>query len=309
LGLLVLPLALVGLLAQAAAQDLRTRTVSGWLTVPPLLAAVAWRVAEGRWELAVAFIAIALFSERLVCRGRGLALAAALTGLVALPVLLPGSPAFWPLAGWLTAWLLWECHVIGGADVKLMMLLVTVYPAPEMVISILLAKLAGGLVVTAAVHGPGAARRLLAAAWSVLVARQIPERETLEREGLPAAFLYLMAGVGYLLVFVLAPAGVVPPRETWGALALAYTLGAIPPALYLRSVLPKAGLRSVPRSAGPWPRSAGLRGVPRSAGPWTRRTGAWLPGGTLPAKGKLPSMHTRGVAATVHRKPDEGTAP
>ncbi|MBC8255016.1 MAG: prepilin peptidase, partial [Ardenticatenia bacterium] len=188
------PLALIALLIVAAAQDLQAREVSGWLTLPPLLATVAWRAATGGWVLLAAFAVIALFSERIVCRGRGPALAALMAGLVAVSCFLPGSPTYWTLLGWLAAWLLWEFNVIGGADVKLMMLLVTVYPYPSMFFLILLAKLVAGLIVPAALYGRNVAKRLLSIAFLVLVARQMPDRETLEREGLPAVFVYTMAG-------------------------------------------------------------------------------------------------------------------
>ena len=269
-GSLFPPLALISLLIVAAAQDLHTREVSGWLTLPPLLATVTWRAATGGWVLLATFVVIALFSERIVCQGRGPALAALMAGLVAVSCFLPGSPAYWTLLGWLAAWLLWEFNVIGGADVKLMMLLVTVYPYPSMFFLILLAKLVAGFIVPAALYGRGVAKRLLSIAFLVLVARQMPDRETLEREGLPAVFVYTMSGVGYVLVFAtrypassgasslestLALGGI----QTWGAMAIAFALATLPIALFLRSVQPSAGPRSIPcvhpASAGP---SAGL---------------------------------------------------
>jgi len=272
---------LIALLIVAAAQDLQTREVSGWLTLPPLLATVAWRAATGGWVLLAAFIVIALFSERIVCRGRGPALAALMAGLVAVSYVLPGSPAYWTLLGWLAAWLLWEFNVIGGADVKLMMLLVAVYPYPSMFFLILLAKLVAGLIVPAALYGRSVAKRLFSVALLVLVARQMPDRETLEREGLPAVFVYTMAGVGYVLVFATrcpASGGAGSPEsalalggiQTWGALVIAFALATLPIALFLRSVAclhpapagRPAGLRSVPclhpAPAGP---SAGLRSI------------------------------------------------
>ena len=260
-GPLILSLGLVVLLVIAAAQDLKTKEVSGWLTLFPLLATVAWRVATGGWVLLAAFVIIALFSERVVCKSRNPALAAIVTGLVAVFFFLPGSPAYWTLLGWLAAWLLWEFNVIGGADVKLMMLLVTVYPDPRMLFLILLAKLVAGLIVPAALYGRRAARRLLSAAFLVLAARQMPDRETLEREGLPAVFVYTMAGIAYVLVFApqclqrngaaAPPCGVaLGDPITWGSLALAFAIGTLPIALWLRCVPPSAGLHS-PQSGRP----------------------------------------------------------
>ena len=301
-GSLFLQLALITLLVIAAAQDLKTKEVSGWLTLFPLLVTVAWRVATGGWILLLAFVIIALFSERIVCKSRGLALAAIVTGLVAVFFFLPGSPTYWTTLGWLAAWLLWEFNVIGGADVKLMMLLVTVYPDPRMFFLILLAKLVAGFIVPAALYGRRVAKRLFSAAFLVLAARQLPDRETLEREGLPAVFVYTMAGVAYVLVF----ASQCPPQSgiiqhrlpvpspqcshaldcvvdsqcrpldcgtrqttglrdcvaafsgapvlpygvgfgdpiTWAVLALAFTIGTVPIALFLRSVPRPAGLHS-----------------------------------------------------------------
>ena len=294
-GSLFLQLALITLLVMAAAQDLKTKEVSGWLTLFPLLVTVAWRVATGGWVLLAAFVSLALFSERIVCKSRGPSLAAIVTGLVAIFFFLPGSPAYWTLLGWLAAWLLWEFNVIGGADVKLMMLLVTVYPDPGMFFLILLAKLVAGFIVPAALYGRHVARRLFSAAFLVLAARQMPDRETLEREGLPAVFVYTMAGVAYVLVFaaqcpciasravsrdpqsgaLALPCGVeLGDPITWGFLALAFAIGTVPIALFLRSIPSK-----IPRTAGHGRASAGLRSVPsripRTAGlhsPTVQRT-------------------------------------
>ena len=269
-GSLFLQLALVALLIIAAAQDLKTKEVSGWLTLFPLLVTVAWRVASGGWVLLVAFVIIALFSERIVCRGRVPALATIVTGLAAVFFFLPGSPSYWTLLGWLAAWLLWEFNVIGGADVKLMMLLVTVYPDPGMFFLILLAKLVAGFIVPAALHGRLVAKRLFSAAFLVLAARQMPDRETLEREGLPAVFVYTMAGVAYVLIYHLSPGGAgaltlarAPgDLKTWETLALAFTLGTLPIALFLRSVLHSRSPMACPAT-----RSGGLGWVPGHSTP------------------------------------------
>ena len=344
-GSLFLQLALITLLVIAAAQDLKTKEVSGWLTLFPLLATVAWRVATGGWILLLAFVIIALFSERIVCKSRGLALAAIVTGLVAVFFFLPGSPTYWTTLGWLAAWLLWEFNVIGGADVKLMMLLVTVYPDPRMFFLILLAKLVAGFIVPAALYGRRVAKRLFSAAFLVLAARQLPDRETLEREGLPAVFVYTMAGVAYVLVF----ASQCPPQSgiiqhrlpvpslvdwtrqttglrdcvaafsgapvlpygvgfgdpiTWAVLALAFTIGTVPIALFLRSI---------PRTAG---RPAGLHSpvdcTGRQASPERNR-------GTHPAGLHSPVLRSpqcspictcvlhAGPHGTVHRAGPHGT--
>ena len=325
----ILSLGLVVLLVIAAAQDLKTKEVSGWLTLFPLLATVAWRVATGGWVLLAAFVIIALFSERVMCQSRSLALAAIVTGLVAVFFFLPGSPAYWTLLGWLAAWLLWEFNVIGGADVKLMMLLMTVYPDPRMLFLILLAKLVAGLIVPAALYGRRAARRLLSAAFLVLAARQMPDRETLEREGLPAVFVYTMAGIAYVLVFApqcLPRNGAAAPLcgvelgdpITWGSLALAFAIGTVPIALFLRSVPRPAGLRStlpcgqhwvpskIPWTAGHGRARAGLRSalpcgqhwVPSKI-PWTAGRAAGLPS---PQSGRLDSA----VDCTRDRAPEVG---
>ncbi len=269
----ILPLALVVLLVVAAAQDLKTKEVSGWLTLFPLLVTVAWRTATGGWVLLVAFVIIALFSERVACKSRGPSLAAIVTGLVAIFFFLPGSPTYWILLGWLAAWLLWEFNVIGGADVKLMMLLVTVYPDPRMLFLILLAKFVAGFIVPAALDGRRVAGRLISAAFLILAARHLPDRETLEREGLPAVFVYTMAGLAYVLVFAAQRPCMVPQalsRDlpcgvelgapiTWGILALAFALGTVPIALFLRSIPSE-----IPRTAG---RPAGLRSTLPCTGP------------------------------------------
>lgn len=259
-GALWLQLALITLLAVAAAQDLRRKEVSNWLTLLPLLAAVAWRTAAGEWALLLALALTALFSERALCQGRNPSLAAVAFGFLATFFLLPASPSYWTLLGWLAAWLMWELHLIGGADAKLMMVLVTVYPDPRMLFLIVWAKGIAGLVVSAVLHGRRAVRRFVSAAWRVLVARQPPDRETLEQEGLPAVFVYTMAGLAYPLVCAGQYPGqsIIPPGEmmlgdptSWGILALAFALGTVPVALYLRDA-------KTPRTAGPSPRQSAI---------------------------------------------------
>jgi Flp pilus assembly protein protease CpaA len=243
-----LHLALVSLLVVAAAQDLKTKEVSNWLTLFPLVISVVWRTVTGSWITLIAFVIIALFSERIVCQGRGMALAGIGVGFLVI-LFLPDSPAYWIIFGWLAAWLLWEFNVIGGADVKLMMLLLAIFPDPRMFFLILLAKLVAGLTVPAVLYGRHAAKCLFSAAFSVLATHQLPDRETLEQEGLPAAFVYTMAGTAYLIVFT-AHCPIIPTTNNgalfnpyaveigdpvnWGILALAFIAGTIPIALYLR---------------------------------------------------------------------------
>jgi hypothetical protein len=154
-----------------------------------------------------------------------------------------------------------------------MMLLATIYPDPRMLFLILLAKLVAGLVVPTALYGRRVAKRLFSAAFLLLTARQIPDRETLEREGLPAVFVYTMAGVAYVLVFAIPCPGMASRAMswdsqkwalalqcgvgfgdpvTWGVLALAFALGTAPIALYLRSTLPRLARSSGVQTTDDW---------------------------------------------------------
>jgi Flp pilus assembly protein protease CpaA len=66
--------------------DLRTRQVSNWLTLPPLLGILAWQLAHGRWQV-----------------------------LVPLPVI----------------YSLWQLGILGGADAKVLMALLGLWPTLE----------------------------------------------------------------------------------------------------------------------------------------------------------------------------------
>jgi Flp pilus assembly protein protease CpaA len=116
LALLALPW-----LAFCAWHDLRTRTVPGLLTIPPLVFAIGWQVYLGVWPLA-ALAATLIFLDDLPWRWRGF-----LVGVQGLLL-----AATWHLSDMMTAllglvlmfiWLLWKMGAIGGADAQVVMTL------------------------------------------------------------------------------------------------------------------------------------------------------------------------------------------
>jgi Flp pilus assembly protein protease CpaA len=118
-------------LAFCAWHDLRTRTVPGLLTIPPLAAAIGWQVYLGVWPLA--FLAATLiFLDDLPWRWRGF-----LVGVQGMML------AFaWHLSDILAAllglalmliWLLWKLGAIGGADAQVVMTLALFFGLPILV--------------------------------------------------------------------------------------------------------------------------------------------------------------------------------
>jgi Flp pilus assembly protein protease CpaA len=111
--------------------DLRTRTVPGLLTIPPLAAAIAWQVYLGNWPLAVLTLTLLVLDDlRLRWRiglvmSQGLLLAATWHQNGIMPALLGLALMF--------IWLLWKLGGIGGADAQVVMTLALFFGLPILV--------------------------------------------------------------------------------------------------------------------------------------------------------------------------------
>lgn len=118
-------------LALCAWHDLRTRTVPGALTIPPLAAAIGWQVYIGSWPLAILVLILTVLDDipwrwrGLLVGGQGMLLATAWyqNGIV---------QALLGLA-LMGIWLLWKLGAIGGADAQVVMTLAMFFGLPILV--------------------------------------------------------------------------------------------------------------------------------------------------------------------------------
>jgi Flp pilus assembly protein protease CpaA len=119
--------------------DLRTRTVPTWLTVAPLLGAVAWTAWQGSWTLAILALTLVALDD-LHWRARGF-----LVGLQGLLLFFT-----WQVDGLngltlglilMALWLGWKLGAFGGADAQVLMTL-TLLLQPGVLLPV---ALAGGL--------------------------------------------------------------------------------------------------------------------------------------------------------------------
>jgi Flp pilus assembly protein protease CpaA len=108
-------------LALCTWHDLRTRTVPALLTIPPLLAAMAWHGCSESWPVAVLAMTLLVLDD-LPWRWRGIL--AGVQGLL--------LAAAWGASGVTSAllgltligiWSLWKSGAIGGADAQVVMTL------------------------------------------------------------------------------------------------------------------------------------------------------------------------------------------
>ena len=180
----------LGWLLVAAWQDVRKSEVSGWLTVPPLIASAVWWWWQGEWAV-VALLATLIVVGELFEK---LHLPAALgigPAMVAAGFLASGSsrPVALVLTVWACAWAAWTLHFVGGADSKVFMALVAFFPEP-MLVSLLIAM----QVVWSVYH---LIRRYRGMAVRVVLAEMMsrPTAEDLEARGVPLLPAYATAGV------------------------------------------------------------------------------------------------------------------
>ena len=109
-------------LIYVAIADIRKGEVSNWLTVPPLLAVVAWRSLTGGYPVGLAFVLLAVGLQWPL-------LAVPTVGMMgcciyhAVPMGLEVAIGVWILYA-----VLYYIGLIGGADAKVVMTLIALYP-------------------------------------------------------------------------------------------------------------------------------------------------------------------------------------
>ena len=125
LGLSLVPV-VCAWLGAAAWQDLRTRQVSNWLTLAPLMCVVAWRAAQGDWVPLVLLVVIVVIDPLPQGARVGMMVAAAM-------IVVKLNPASSVVAlTWAVVYSLTQLNVLGAADAKIAMTLVALFPTPTM---------------------------------------------------------------------------------------------------------------------------------------------------------------------------------
>ena len=138
-----LDLLLVAWLGICVVFDLRFRQLPAYLTIPPLILAVFWRLLNGGWQISLLTIALILISDLPQAKLRiGLSIWA---GLVAM-VLAGSEDLTWAILTIVGIWFMWEINATGGADAKIIITLVLTFGNGLIILPILLVGGIQGLV-------------------------------------------------------------------------------------------------------------------------------------------------------------------
>ena len=171
-------------------QDARTRQVSNWLTLAPLLLVVAWRAAQGDLAPLALLVAIVVVDP----------LPPGVRVGVMLPVCLVAarlSPSSDIVAiVWAVAYALSQLNLVGPADAKIAMSLITLLPAPVMAWCMAGAVFAISLGVTLWKHRLRTPQVILHRMRDVLALR-LPTHAEMESGGFPVAGAFGLAFVMY----------------------------------------------------------------------------------------------------------------
>ncbi len=184
-------LAICAWLVAAAWQDLRTRQVSNWLTLAPLLCAVAWRAALSDMVPLALLVAVIVIDPLPLGLRVGMMVAVA-----AIVVRLDPASAVVAVT-WAVAYCLTQLNVLGPADAKIAMTLISLFPMPMMAWCMAGAVFAVSLGVTVWTH-----RR--ATLWVVssrmrdMLALRFPTQAEMESGGFPVAGAFALAFGAFL---------------------------------------------------------------------------------------------------------------
>jgi Flp pilus assembly protein protease CpaA len=181
-------LAVSAWLITLAVADLRKGEVTNWATVPPLLAVTAWQTLTGSWPLGLTLALILAGAQWPVFAVPSLGLMV-LCAWLAVPSGM--DVAVWV---WVFVYVLWLLRVIGGADAKVVMALMAVFPDGRLAWLLLLCWFGLSVVYLLHRHGRHAPQALLKAT-SGLVRFQVLEEEGGRYPALPAVAL---AGLIYV---------------------------------------------------------------------------------------------------------------
>jgi Flp pilus assembly protein protease CpaA len=169
-------------LVTLAVADLRKGEVTNWATVTPLLAVTAWQAPMGGWPLALT-LALILAGEQwpsFAVPSLGLMV---LCAWFAAPLGL--DVAVWV---WICVYILWQIGVVGGADAKVVMSLMALFPDGRLAWLLLLCWFGLSVVYLLRRHGKRVPRALLRATKG-LMRFQVAEVEGGRYPALPAVAL------------------------------------------------------------------------------------------------------------------------
>lgn len=118
-------------LVLVAYQDARKGMVSNWLTIPPLfLSAFLW-LARGTWSIGLLLAILLIVGEVLDRLRLPATLGIGPAGMMAAFLAAGASQDVrLILTVWVCAWAAWTLHLVGGADAKVLMVLVALFPDP-----------------------------------------------------------------------------------------------------------------------------------------------------------------------------------
>jgi Flp pilus assembly protein protease CpaA len=179
-------------LVYLAVMDVRKGEVTNWVTVPPLLAVTAWQALTGGWPLALMLALILIGAQWTPLTVPSVGLMAACSWLA---TLVGQEVVMW---AWTFVYVLWLLRVIGGADAKVVMALMALFPDGRLAWLLLLCWFGLSVVYLLRRHGRHAPRALLKAT-SGLVRFQVAEEEGSRYPALPAVAL---AGLLYVWFYL-----------------------------------------------------------------------------------------------------------
>jgi hypothetical protein len=183
-------------LAGAAAWDLKTRRVPHLVTWPVLLAATAFRAWLGSWILPVFLLALVLV-ELAPETWRVLAIVMLVGAGQAAAWMLDDPAARLLIPWWCVVYALWTLHILGGADARIFMALVALFPDLALVAALWGGFLVAGLVWLLVVYRRLAWLPLLQAGRNLSGAR-FPSLEELKEQGRPTTPGLALGALVYL---------------------------------------------------------------------------------------------------------------
>ena len=189
-------IALSVLLVAAAVLDLKTRRVPHLITWPLLLVVVAARAWEGSWILPVFLLGLILV-EWVPAVWRVSAIVLLVGGVQSVAWMLDDPDTRLIVLWWGITYALWVLHVLGGADVRLLMALVALFPHPGMVAALWGGVLLVSLAWLVVIHRRHAWIPLLQAGRGISGGRY-PSREDLKEQGRPTTPGLVLGALAYL---------------------------------------------------------------------------------------------------------------